>query len=177
VREDTTQARHGWGTARNRRGGPGYTPTASTSRSWPASPLSLLCRPRRCLPRPCSEPGAPRLYRICRTCADLTMTQCAVAGHIRLAAARRAVYVQVRSSPGVCTLSLTAISVTIFFSIIASYPSSPPLSHARDSPSPSSAPALHNRSAPPISARSTWRHAPLRAASSSRRSRPRRCSR
>jgi hypothetical protein len=129
-----TQARRGWGRARNAGGGPGYTP-----RSSPA-PLSLLRRPRGCLLRPCSKPGAPRLDGVCRIYADLSVTQCALAGQIRLAAAR-AVYVQVRSSPGVCTLSLTAISVMIFFSIFASYPSSPPLSHARDSPSPCSVPS------------------------------------
>jgi hypothetical protein len=108
------------GKARNRRGGPGYTPA-------PLSNLRLLRRPRRCLPRPCSKPGAPRLDGLCRRHADLTMTQCALAaGHIRLAAAR-AVYVQVGSSLGVCALSLTDISAARSFSIFASYPIAAPV--------------------------------------------------
>jgi hypothetical protein len=50
------------------------------------------------------------------------MAQCALAGHIRLAAAHGAVHVEVRSSLGVYALSLTAISAAILFLIFASCP-------------------------------------------------------
>jgi hypothetical protein len=65
----------------------------------PLPESTLFRRPRECLPRLrlCSKPGAPRLNGLCRIYADLTLTQCALAGRIRLAAART-VYVQVRSS-------------------------------------------------------------------------------